>query len=141
MKKLGILFIAFAAFFTSCDDDSITVDNQAPVIDATLSLADINCGPCAGTDLNISVNITENDDLHEIEIFLQQSFMDMAQDYSNVDTTKLYELDIHSHGDTYNLNTTYTIDTAHHSTFYLIVNASDHNENKSSDTSKVHVHM
>ncbi len=141
MKKLAIVFLAISGLFMACDDDPVTVDTEAPVIDGRLSFNNPNCMPCEGETLNIHFTITDNDELHDIEAFLQQSFMDGIQDYSNAQPEKLYELDAHSHTSVYTVDTTYVVDTIHHSTFYLIVNASDHNGNEATDTTKLHAHM
>jgi len=78
--------------------------------------------------------------LHDITAFLQQSFDDHGPDYSLALPEKLWEFDGHSHGMNFSIDTLYTMDTAHHSTFYLIVAAEDHNGNVGRDTATIHVH-
>lgn len=140
MKKIALLLIAFATVFTACDDDvAATIDTKAPTITARLFFENSNCNPCEGETLNIHFEITENDELHNIEAFLQQSFLDAAQDYNNAEFEKLYNLNGHSHSQSYLVDTSIVVDTIHESTFYLIVNASDHNGNESSDTATIYV--
>ncbi|MEZ5024015.1 MAG: hypothetical protein R2728_12300 [Chitinophagales bacterium] len=88
--------------------------------------------------MNIHFEITENDELHNIEAFLQQSFLDAAQNYNNAEFEKLYNLNGHSHARSYLVDTSIVVDTIQESTFYLIVNASDHNGNESSDTATIY---
>ena len=139
MKQFTILLMGLLFLTTTACDDEVTVDMQAPVVDAILSLADINCGPCAGTDLNLKINVTDNDEIHDVHVSLRQSFMDMAQDISN--SSEVFHMHSHLDANGYSADTTYTIDTAHHSTFYLVVYAEDHNGNSAADTASVHVHM
>lgn len=138
MKNTILFLMVLITTFTSCSDEHTSIDMTPPTIVAGLSFENANCMPCEGETLNIHIEIMENDELHDIEAFLQQSFFDSNQDYNNAQPQKLFNLNTHSHSQSYTVDTTYVVDTIQESTFYLIVTASDHNGNESSDTATIY---
>jgi hypothetical protein len=138
MKKLAILFLTISGLFAACGDDHTHLD--APEVNATITKVDADCDPCDGTDLRLFFEVTHDDELHDVTAFLQQSFDDHDGDYSLALPEKLFEFEEHAHDMTFSHEAFYTIDTANHSTFYLIIAAEDHNGNVGRDTATIHIH-
>jgi hypothetical protein len=116
MKALTCLLIVFAAI--SCDKE----DKEKPVINLTSPSA--NQQFTAGQVVNITATITDNNDLHEVHLFVDKK--------SGGSVIHFME---HLDANTYNLSDSFTAEAG--VTYQIVVQATDHADNLASTTLEV----
>ncbi|MGB1248592.1 MAG: DUF4625 domain-containing protein [Chitinophagales bacterium] len=135
MKTIKIIFILFAIISTlliSCDKDD-NKDTTAPTITINSPTNGIE-GLMSGDTVNISISITDNDDVHESNAVLTHTHMGA--------TTEVWTMGGHQHGNEVMIEGEYIIAvTAMHNDFVLEVTANDHSGNEATTSASFHVHM
>lgn len=136
MKNILNILLAslllFSSFLVACSEDENGQDNEAPSINISSPNSANNY--MSGDTVQIEAVITDNDQLHDISAVLTRTH--------NEETVEVWSYETHSHANTYTLSDTYIVEVPGlHNEFVLTVSASDHNENKGSETASFHVHM
>ncbi len=137
--KNPILILSLLAFaFTACskDDDDNNDDPQtdkiAPVIVITMPQPDSVKMYHSGETMPIQAAITENDELHEVEVEV----------YNVSANQEVFHMHMHEHSQSLTIDTSVVIPTGiMHTDFELKIKASDHSGNEAVASITKHVHM
>lgn len=136
MKNILLALLTLTIFTISCDD-APTTDASGPTIEIMKPVQSNGGEYFVDTNnvIEILAKITDNDELHNINLVVTNSYA-----HGNGETVVAFDETYHEHANSFTLDKTFTIDTACHSNFYIKVIASDHNNNVTRDSVKVHVH-
>ncbi len=113
---------------SSCKKED-TTDTEKPVITIVDPTTSVTYN--SGDEVHFKFEITDNDEIHEIEAMLIKEHMGMKDTvWSKHDHPDAAEHTMHGH---------YTIGTVMHADFSVIVKATDHTGNKATATTAFHV--
>ena len=126
MKYL-ITILIIILIFSSCKKDDSDTTIPTITINAPMNQADHSSGDM----LHIDIDISDNDEIHNVNAYLITSHMGM------IDT--VWSEHAHPDATTYTMHGHYTIDTVMHTDFSIIVTATDHSGNENTATHAFHV--
>ncbi len=137
MKTRILIFSTLAALFmAACEKDDN--NNQAPLEDTeapviTIIEPDTSTHVMGGMAMPIKVQVTDNDEVHEIHLNVVNT--------TNGNDSIMMHVHQHSHGKTAMMDTSFVVPMKHHQDYEIRVRASDHSMNESNKTVHRHVHM
>lgn len=127
-KTFSILTIAAiaAATLSSCTK---TEENEAPTV-TILSPKAENNPYMSGTSMNIQVEFSDDEELHELSIEVVRAH----------DGAEVFHAHPHSHTKTYTFNVDTVLTTTMHSDFTITATGTDHDDKITTVTETIHMH-
>ena len=129
LKLTTLTLLALAISLNACKKEEETADTTAPEITINSPLK--NGSYTSGDMVHIEVDVTDNDEIHEIEAFFTATHMGMK------DT--VWQEHYHPDAASFSIEEHYTIGTVMHTDFMLTVVATDHSGNVFTDNAGFHV--